>query len=123
MERVNASWDKLKLFYQVAKVGSFNGASEILNVSQSALSRSISILENQVQTRLFERLSRGLALTRQGEILFKAIEKMSSELSHAQIALEEEENEPIGSIRNCCDGNFCFLPFSGNATGIFEKLS
>lgn len=108
----NAYWDKLRIFYEVAKAGSFNAASEVLNISQPALSRSISILENHIQTRLFERLPRGLALTRQGEILIETIKKMSSELVQAQIAFEEEENEPVGSIRIAATAGFASLHLS-----------
>lgn len=99
MNLFNGHWDKLRVFYEVAKIGSFNAAAEVLNISQPALSRSIGILEDHIQIRLFERLPRGLALTRQGEVLLEAIKKMSSELENAGITIEEEETEPAGLIR------------------------
>lgn len=99
MNKLNVNWDKLRLFYEIAKAGSFNAAAEALNISQPALSRSISILENQLQYRLFERLPRGLSLTRQGEVLLEATQKMFVEIENAIICLEEEEKEPVGSIR------------------------
>ena len=112
MEKFNANWDKLRIFYHVAQAGSFNAAAEILNLSQPALSRSIGLLEDHIQTRLFERLPRGLALTRQGEILLDAIEKMWSELAYAQIALEEEESEPAGLIKIAATAGFASLHLS-----------
>ncbi len=112
MEKFNVDWDKLRIFYQIAQVGSFNAASDVLNISQPALSRSVSILENQIGIRLFERLPRGLALTRQGEVLFETIEKMSSELSLAKISLDEEENEPLGTIRIAATSTFATLYLS-----------
>lgn len=112
MDKFNAHWDKLRIFYQIAKIGSFNAAEEALNTSQSALSRSIGALENYIQTRLFERGPRGLVLTRQGEILFGAIERIISELAQAQIALEEEENVPTGPIRISATSGFASLHLS-----------
>ncbi len=112
MDKFNTHWDKLRLFYQIATIGSFSGASEILNTSQSALSRSIISLETYIQTRLFERVSRGLILTRQGEILFESLKKISAELNQAQFLLEEEENEPVGFIRIAATAGFASLHLS-----------
>lgn len=99
MEMFNAHWDKLRIFYQIATIGSFSGAAEILNTSQSALSRSIAILEEYLRIQLFERTPRGLVLTHLGEILFGSLKKINSELIQAQSSLEEAEKEPVGFIR------------------------
>lgn len=112
MDKFNAHWDKLRIFYQVAAIGSFSGAAEVLNTSQSALSRSILTLEDYIQVRLFERVPRGLILTRQGEILFKTLKKITSELSQAQSFIEGEENEPVGFIRIAATAGFASLHLS-----------
>lgn len=109
MNKFNAHWDKLRVFYQVATIGNFCRAAEVLNTSQSALSRNIITLETYIQTRLFERLPRGLVLTRQGELLFEALKQMTSELSQAQAFIEEEENEPVGFIRISATAGFASL--------------
>ena len=62
-------WDKLRVFHAVAEAGSFTHAGEVLNLSQSAVSRQISSLEDSLQVRLFHRHARGLKLTGQGELL------------------------------------------------------
>ncbi len=62
--------DKLKTFYYIAKLGNITKAAEFLRLSQSALSKSLKILENCLQTRLFYRETGGLKLTEKGEILF-----------------------------------------------------
>lgn len=98
MDKFHTHWDKLRIFHQVALVGSLKAAADVLNISQPALSRSISLLEEYLDMQLFERRSRGLGLTRQGEIIFQATQKIVDELSHAQVQLEEEETEPVGSI-------------------------
>ena len=54
-------WDKLKIFHAVAEAGNFTKATYILNLSQSAISRQIQSLEQELKTQLFERHARGLS--------------------------------------------------------------
>lgn len=112
MKKLNTNWDKLRIFHQIAKVGSFNAAADLLNISQPALSRTISLLEDHLSTRLFERLPRGLILTRQGEILFDTIQQVWASFEKAQILLEEEENDPIGSLKVVATTGFASLHLS-----------
>lgn len=72
---------QLKRFVTVAETGSFNRASELLAVSQPSLTRSIQLLEDGLDTRLFERGARGVTLTPVGEQL----------LPHARIILSEHD--------------------------------
>ena len=125
MDKFNAHWDKLRVFYQVATLKSFTEAAEVLNTSQSALSRSIMTLENYIQMCLFERTSRGLVLTRQGEILFETLRKINSELRQAQTSLEEEENEPAGFIRISATMGFASLhlpPIMSDFLQLYPKI-
>ena len=46
-------WDKLKIFHAVAEAGSFTSATVILNLSQSAISRQIQSLEEDLKVKLF----------------------------------------------------------------------
>ena len=63
-------WDKLRIFHAVASAGSFTHAGQTLGLSQSAVSRQISALEEEISTPLFQRHARGLTLTDEGELLF-----------------------------------------------------
>ena len=65
-------WDKLKTFHAAAEAGSLTGAAELLNLSQSAVSRQISALEGELSAKLFHRHTRGLLLTEPGRVLFTA---------------------------------------------------
>ena len=58
--------DKLRVFHAVAHAGSFTHAGEQLALSQSAVSRQISALEDDLRVPLFTRHARGLILTEQG---------------------------------------------------------
>ena len=53
-------WDKLRIFHAVADAGSFTHAGHELNLSQSAVSRQISALEEDLKVPLFHRHARGL---------------------------------------------------------------
>lgn len=70
----NFNWEKTKTFYYVAKLGSFANASRFLNISQSALSRQISSLEDHLGCPLFMRHSGGIKTTRKGEELLAVTE-------------------------------------------------
>ena len=61
-------WDKLRIFHTAAESGSFTHAAEKLNMSQSAVSRQISALEEDLGLKLFIRHARGLVLTEVGEL-------------------------------------------------------
>lgn len=62
-------FDQLESFIAVARHGQINRAAEELLLSQPALSRQIAALEKEVGAPLFERHSRGVSLTKAGEIL------------------------------------------------------
>jgi DNA-binding transcriptional LysR family regulator len=92
-------WDKLRVFHVVANAGSFTKATKTLHISQSAISRQISILEGELGTPLFKRLSRGLAMTEAGEALQETVTSVFAKLSVTQTAIEELKNVPRGHIR------------------------
>ena len=96
---MNLDWDKLKIFYFVAKAQSFNRASKDLNISQSALSRHVQLLEYLMKVQLFNRVPRGLVLTKQGEILFEKVKEMLSSLEDAKSAIQEETEIPCGTLK------------------------
>ena len=56
-------WDRLRLFNIVAQTRNITEASYILHVSQSALSRQMKALENELGVKLFLRNSDGISLT------------------------------------------------------------
>ena len=92
-------WDKLRIFYAVAAAKSFTRAGQQLNLSQSAISRHISALEESLQTSLFQRHARGLLLTEQGEILFRTVSEIATRLSTAENMLLDSKERPKGPLR------------------------
>ncbi len=92
------NWQKLKTFYFVAKAGSFTSASEILNISQSAVSRSVIDLEERLDVKVFDRHARGVSLTKHGEMLFNFAHKMYVEDENITRVLKGTETEPKGEL-------------------------
>lgn len=92
-------WDKLRIFYTVAQSQSFTKAGEALNLSQSAISRQIGALEDNLQVTLFLRHARGLLLTEQGEILYRTVAEVFSKLAATQTALLETKDRPKGPLK------------------------
>jgi DNA-binding transcriptional LysR family regulator len=92
-------WDKLRIFHAAASAGSFTHASEILNISQSAVSRQVSALEREMNVALFHRHARGLVLTEQGELLFRTTQEVSMKLASAEMIIADLSEKPIGDLR------------------------
>lgn len=66
----------LRVFYEVAKIGRFTEAARRLNISQSALSRSVALLEESEGVQLFARSKSGVALTALGTEVFLRCEQL-----------------------------------------------
>jgi len=96
---VAIDWDKLRVFHAVAEAGSFTHAGETLNLSQSAVSRQVSALEQSLGTPLFHRHARGLILTEQGETLFQTAHNVFAQLARVQSQLAENKERPQGALK------------------------
>lgn len=91
-------WDKLRVFHAVAEAGSFTHAGEKLNLSQSAVSRQISRLEESLSVPLFHRHARGLILTEQGELLHQTAREVFAKLSMTEAQLTESREKATGPL-------------------------
>lgn len=92
-------WDKLRIFHAVAEAGSFTKAGEELQLGQSSVSRQISALESELGVSLFRRHARGLKLTEQGDLLYRAAQDMYSRLQTARTRLIDSTEKPFGELR------------------------
>ncbi len=92
-------WDKLRIFHAVAEAGSFTHAGDILNLSQSAVSRQISALEESLRAPLFHRHARGLILTEQGELLYRTVHDVFAKLAMVEARLTESKDRPQGPLK------------------------
>ena len=94
-------WDKLRIFNQVAWSGSLKKkTSDKLALSQSAISRHISGLEQTMGCQLFHRSPKGLLLTEQGVTLFDTTQEIFGRISHTLSTLKKQRYS-CWTFKNC----------------------
>ncbi|CAN7468761.1 LysR family transcriptional regulator [Neorhizobium sp. LjRoot104] len=79
------STSALAAFDSVARLGSFSGAAEELSLTQGAISRQVSGLEEQLGIQLFDRTSRGVSLTAAGAEYAKVVANALSQIRSASL--------------------------------------
>jgi DNA-binding transcriptional LysR family regulator len=92
-------FDKLKAFYTVAQEKSISAGAAKLNLAQSALSRKIGLLENELKSPLFLRTPKGVSLTEAGEVLFETAQQILSLTEMAKIQIADYKKEPQGTLK------------------------
>ena len=92
-------WDRVRIFHAVAQAGSFTRAADRLGLSQSAISRQIGALEEDLRTPLFHRHARGLLLTEQGEILLETANDVARRMATVESQLGEVRGQATGHLR------------------------
>jgi len=119
-------WDKLRVFHAVAEAGSFTHAGDTLNLSQSAVSRQISALEEALQVPLFHRHARGLILTEQGEALNRTVREVFAKLAITEALLTESKEKPAGRLKvttTVAFGAFWLAPRLQDFLGAYPDVS
>lgn len=86
-------------FVEVARERSIRRAAEKLNLSASALSRQMQILEHTFGTRLFVRTPQGVQLTEQGKVLLAQAERWLDDESTLRTALQQAGRGHAGALR------------------------
>jgi DNA-binding transcriptional LysR family regulator len=118
-------WDKLRIFHAVASAGSFTHAGQTLGLSQSAVSRQISALEEEISTPLFQRHARGLTMTDEGELLFTAVTDVLGRLATAEEALKNVHENPRGALKITAShgiGAYWLLPRLGQFLAQYPEV-
>ena len=98
---------QLNTFIQVAQFQSFSKAAEHLGYSQSAVTVQIRLLEQELHTRLFDRMGKRILLTSQGQEFLHCANTILYEVEKARCSMETEESElhnplRIGTIESLC---------------------
>lgn len=86
-------------FVQVAKIGSIAEAGRILGISASAVGKTITRLEEQYQVRLFNRSTRSIKLTAEGEMFLARCHRILNEVAAAEAELANAKGVPRGRLR------------------------
>ena len=98
MYKNNINLNLYKVFYDVSKYGSFSKTAEFTYTTQSAISKSIKKLEEELETKLFYRNSNGIELTEKGRELLFYVEKSYGNLLTAERLMLETENLERGKL-------------------------
>lgn len=92
----------LRYFHEVANLGSVRVAAEKLFVAQSAVSRQIALLEEELGVPVFERHARGMNLTAAGRLLLGYVRKSKTHLAELKDQIHEYETLAKGHVRLAC---------------------
>lgn len=95
-------WEGLDEFVAVAECGQFSAAAERLGLSSSQVSRQIARLEERLQTRLFYRTTRKVALTEAGQTFLQHCQRLQDAREEALNAIGDLGSEPKGLLRMTC---------------------
>ena len=110
-----------KIFYEVAKAGNISKAAKELYISQPAISKSISKLEDSLGVPHFPRNSRGVQLTSEGELLFHHTESAFEALSRGENELKRIKDFNIGHLRIGVSNTLCKYILLPYLKGFIEK--
>ncbi|WP_299667817.1 LysR family transcriptional regulator [uncultured Ruegeria sp.] len=92
------NWDDLKYFLAIARTGTLRGAADSIQMNHTTLTRRVSVMEERVGSRLFDRSQSGLALTQLGEDLMPYAERVEQEMSAASRVIVGRDAQPSGAV-------------------------
>ena len=96
-----------RIFYAVAKAGNISRAAKELYISQPAISKSISRLEESLGVTLFSRSSRGVTLTEEGKILYQHIQAAFEAIDAGEEKVRRMNAMDMGTIHIGVSNTLC----------------
>lgn len=96
----------LQVFVEVVRKGSFTGAADELGMSAAFVSKRIGILEATLGVRLFERTTRRVVVTDEGEQVYGRAQLILAQLEDMLNEVSERRQEPGGRLRICSSFGF-----------------
>ncbi len=110
-----------RIFYAVAKTGNISRAAKELYISQPAISKAISKLEDSLGTTLFTRNSRGVQLTEEGQVLYGHTRSAFEALALGEQELRRIREFHLGHIRFGGSNTLCRFIMISYLKGFIEK--
>ena len=95
------------IFYIVGKTGTLSKAARELYISQPAITRAIQKLEQNLDTELFRRSSRGVTLTADGETLYEKVKEAFALVSEGETAILHNRSRQIPHLRLGTSSTLC----------------
>ena len=111
---MNQNLSSYRIFYAVANAGNISKAAKELYISQPAISKSRQKLEDSVGVRLFDRSSRGVTLTSEGELLYSHVKSAFETLSLGEEKLRRSITLGVGHLSIGVSSTLCkyiLLPY------------
>ena len=102
---------QLEILRAVAQTGSFTSAGEQLHLSQSAVSRQILLLEEELKEQLFLRLGRKIQITPAGTTLLGLSERMFEDLERTRASILDKQQTVTGTVRLVGGMTVCLYVF------------
>ena len=90
---------QLEIIRAIADTGSFTAAGEKLHVSQSAISRQILLLEDELGEAVFHRIGRRIRITAAGESLLQLSNRVFQDLQDTVAAISDKQETLRGALR------------------------
>ena len=100
---MDINYELYKVFYYVGKTLSFSDASKQLFISQSAVSQSVKVLEKKLNKVLFDRSTKKVKFTEEGQILFKHVESAVTLITRGENLILDGNQVNKGQIRIASD--------------------
>ena len=109
----------LKAFLSVAKLASFSAAAEALHLTQPAVSKRISQLEQQLGVKLFDRVGRKVLLTESGTALYPRAQQLLLDMEDTRRCISSScrNNASASAFRPCSMRLIAKLPIDSSVSG------
>lgn len=115
---------ELAVFEAAARTGSFSGAARVLNLTPSAVNRTVARTEARLGVRLVIRTTRSLTLTAEGEAYLQAARRILTDLDDAEQAIADQ-GAPRGRLRvsvSQSHGRLHVVPLLGDFTALYPHI-
>ncbi|HEX5682785.1 MAG TPA: LysR substrate-binding domain-containing protein [Ideonella sp.] len=117
--------EHIKAFVAIAQAGSLTGASISIGIAQATLSRQLAALEAHLGCRLFQRSTRAISLTEQGEVYLQHALRLLALNEEAESAVQQESARLRGRLRVACSNGFgrkLLIPALGQWMALHPQL-
>nr|WP_315252482.1 LysR family transcriptional regulator [uncultured Duganella sp.] len=123
-EMIGATLQDIMAFVAVAQTGSFTSAAERLGTNKSSVGKAVQRLEKHLATQLFQRTTRAVHITEDGQTYLAAARVAIERLRDAEQALAANRAEPVGRVRVDLPAGFgrLILPTLGALRARYPKV-
>lgn len=119
------SLERLQTFVKVTEANSFVAVAKQLKLSKAAISKQISLLEQELGVKLIERTTRRLSLTEAGSLYYAQCKRLLELMGEMDELVSTMRKEPTGTLNLFCNryfGEHLIVPHLGEFMEAYPKL-